>query len=90
MRHLNGNSFTVSLVVPFVFTLAEADTFLTAKAEDRPKVLDDLLQARHPERDESSYNSEVFYKAVGQAMVHRREQELKQLTDTPTNENQNV
>lgn len=89
MRHLNGNSFTVSLVVPFVFTLDEADTFLAAKSQDRPQILDALLQARHPEPEQSSYNAEVFYKAVGQAMVERREQQLKQLPETvPTNESQ--
>jgi len=82
MRSLNGNRFEVQLVVVFEFTLAEGDRFLAAKAEDRPRVLSELLATRHPIPEQSGYNAEQFKAALAQALVNVRERELKQLPES--------
>lgn len=90
MRQLNGSpTITAHLVVDFDLPATCVDTFLAAKKEDRPRILDELLANSGklvPER--SSYNAEQFAGQIANWLRDQRENELKQLPETASPDNE--
>lgn len=85
MKQINGNTFTVSMVLDFEFTLGELDELLQCGTEDdcRNK-LQELMQHKTTcDAFGGSYNPEQVLKAGSQKLLEVRRQGLRALNPPP-------